>query len=476
MAETRLYPIGKNRENATIADVIFVHGLFGGYKETWHPENQPRRSWPQWLSAELPRTKVWSLSYPAGGTRWTDSGSEMALHERARDIITCLVSSNIGDRPLFFITHSLGGLLVKQVLRIAKEFGIPEWQNLVSQTKGVIFIACPHSGSHLANFAEVLKLFRPTPILSDLKAHCPHLADLGTWYRQNAPVIGIETLAFNETKKYPKIKKLVVNATSADPGVPNCILIPCEADHITICKPSSKKSRIYSDVKFFLENCMAKKSFSPSPRKVETNISSEYIYDLFISYRCDNAVEAWVEKYLYPDLFERLRDELPYVPKIFCEKNTIKGEKRNDRSRDALKCSRMLLPVLTTPYFGCPFCIAELDTILAREECLGLGGIKLTGGLIYPVKFSDGDYFREDIRRIEQRNMKKWALHADAFKETRMYVGFQSEVQHIAEDVVLMIKKSPPFDPTWPVIEPGNRLSHPAESMEVPRFVDGGNL
>jgi hypothetical protein len=46
---------------------------------------------------------------------------------------------------------------------------------------------------------------------------------------------------------------LVVNQTSADPGIAGVIPIPMDYDHISICKPESKKSQIYRRVKRFIQ-------------------------------------------------------------------------------------------------------------------------------------------------------------------------------------------------------------------------------
>ena len=71
---------------------------------------------------------VWSLGYAASPTkwarargwfsaRWRDSGHGMALPDRAVQVLDLLVQRGLGQRPLMFICHSLGGLVAKQVLR-----------------------------------------------------------------------------------------------------------------------------------------------------------------------------------------------------------------------------------------------------------------------------------------------------------------------------------------------------------------------
>lgn len=50
-----------------------------------------------------------------------------------------LIANGLGKRPLGFITHSLGGLLTKQILRSCAESSQPDRQALLKQTKLVAF-------------------------------------------------------------------------------------------------------------------------------------------------------------------------------------------------------------------------------------------------------------------------------------------------------------------------------------------------
>jgi protein SERAC1 len=119
-------------------DIVFVHGLTGSATTTWSLESGARTLWPRWLS---PFGDVWILDYPADLFWWAGSGASMPLPERARSVLDLLVNYGIGNRPLIFITHSLGGLLVKAMLRAAQGFKNPEWEHLFGNTKGVAFLA-----------------------------------------------------------------------------------------------------------------------------------------------------------------------------------------------------------------------------------------------------------------------------------------------------------------------------------------------
>ena len=64
-----------------VADVIFVHGLDGDARTTWHPKDRPDAFWPAWLGADVPAVGVWSLGYAVSASAW--KGHAMPLADRA---------------------------------------------------------------------------------------------------------------------------------------------------------------------------------------------------------------------------------------------------------------------------------------------------------------------------------------------------------------------------------------------------------
>ncbi len=136
------------------ADVVFLHGLGGDYRKTWtHPKQGGY--FPRMLQEEKPRYRVWTLNYPASPT-----GSTMGLYLRAGNVAKILTANGIGDEPLFFVCHSLGGLLAKKILRFSYDQKKSHYYKIVRNTAGISFLATPHWGSgkadHLDNIAGVL--------------------------------------------------------------------------------------------------------------------------------------------------------------------------------------------------------------------------------------------------------------------------------------------------------------------------------
>lgn len=238
-------------------DLIFVHGLDGDGRSTWQKDDNPANFWPGWLGEEYPNIGVWSLDYEVSASDW--KGHSMPLYNRARNSLDRFDLAEIGQRPIGFVCHSLGGLLVKQILRLANEFNNDNWKTVAEQTRFIVFLSTPHSGADMANWINYIgKLLSTSVSVQELEAHNPNLLQLNDWYRSNADRLKIKTSVYCETR--PTHGILVVNETSANPGITGVYPIPLDADHITICKPANKSEPVYLRVKRLLNETLTIKA------------------------------------------------------------------------------------------------------------------------------------------------------------------------------------------------------------------------
>ncbi len=226
-------------------DVVFVHGLTGDPFGTWTSADG-KDYWPKWLCDDLPATTVYALGYPASiFAQWAKK--EMDLHERANNMLEALAAKDIGECPIVFVTHSLGGILTKEMLRVSSECADDGWKRIAQNTRMVAYLATPHTG---ASLAATVKLFVPrisSSYIDLLSNDSGYLSSLNQSYRDLAASHDIETVSYYEKYKTKDVA-LVVSRDSADPGAGKTRPVPIDADHISICKPADRDSLVYSSI------------------------------------------------------------------------------------------------------------------------------------------------------------------------------------------------------------------------------------
>lgn len=234
--------------------VIFIHGLNGDYIKTWQSKTNPKECWLKWLSDDIDHLSVWSVKYDASFSDWT--GHAMSLPDRSKNILARIVQEpKLKIGVIILIGHSLGGLVIKQLLRNAESSGHVEENKLdfLNRLKGVGFLGTPHTGSDLEYFCELVPfLIRPSPSTLDLKRNNPNLRDLNEWYRIFSSRKNVHNLILVETKSMKNLP-LIVKPDSSDPGM-LITPIPIDANHIDICKPIDRRSESYIHILDFISN------------------------------------------------------------------------------------------------------------------------------------------------------------------------------------------------------------------------------
>lgn len=81
----------------------------------------PTKCWPKdWLAVDCPDLRIIGVNYETSISTWTafcpHTHNKMTLDERSDQLMSQLLKAGVGDRPIVWITHSMGGLLVKNVL------------------------------------------------------------------------------------------------------------------------------------------------------------------------------------------------------------------------------------------------------------------------------------------------------------------------------------------------------------------------
>lgn len=261
--------------------VIFVHGLSGDIRLTWtsHASTLPVL-WPKWLSEDIAGIGVWLVGYPAPKTNW--GGIAMALPDRADNVLARLLAEpRLAKGNVIFVVHSLGGLVVEQLLRNADRDAKSnsKAEDFLSRVRRVAFLGTPHRGALLANIAVALRLFllRPSAATRDILLGSQQLKDLNRWYRKNSQASGIEHLVLAEGRPeqflginlHETLGK-VVWSDSADPGLPE-LPISVDESHTTICKPASRDADVYVYLKEFISRPLVNPRSARMTEAIESN-------------------------------------------------------------------------------------------------------------------------------------------------------------------------------------------------------------
>jgi hypothetical protein len=226
-----------------VLDIVFIHGLTGDEQKTWEV-GKDNDFWPMWLVDDVPHIAVHSLGYPASKLeKWAKK--ELDIFEVANVALEYLTAKGIGAKPLAIVSHSLGGILAKVILRSAKESPNADWNSIAANARFVAFLATPHTGASLANALKVVFPRISSSHIATLKNDTGILHDINQSYRNFSDSRNkLQTVAYYEKYKTAKAV-LVVSRESADPGVAGCTPVAISKNHSDICKPITRDDLIY---------------------------------------------------------------------------------------------------------------------------------------------------------------------------------------------------------------------------------------
>ncbi len=182
----------------------------------------------------------------------------------------------------------------------------------------------------------------------------------------------------------------------------------------------------------------------------------DYMYDVFVSYRHKPPMLDWVHNHFQPLLMQWLPNFMPYnhQTKIFIDLQIETGAEWPLKLRQALSMSRCLLPIWSPQYFQSSWCQAELQTMLRREQLLGLRTGENPSGLIYAVLFAGAQYLPSEVLTIQFKDLSKWNCPWMVFKKNVQYVNLDKQVQKLCQDLANMIQSAPVWQSDWPVVMP----------------------
>ncbi len=228
-------PVSKERV------IVFVHGLHGN-RDSWRAANGAY--WPDLIRNDprLAYSDVEVAEYPTPA-----SNGKMSSIQLADTLWTHLRQDHVWEhREVVFLAHSLGGILVEEMLlRHPAE---------AARVRFIVSYGTPHEGSTIARIASI---YDRDPLLNDLSdaGDNAFLTQLENDWRGHGSVNGIHRFCAYETEdtkpesgvgRYLKTHARVVGYFSATYGC-DVTTPPQEihADHVNMVRPPDRKSSAY---------------------------------------------------------------------------------------------------------------------------------------------------------------------------------------------------------------------------------------
>ncbi|TPX11304.1 uncharacterized protein E0L32_001122 [Thyridium curvatum] len=150
---------GTSGEKEGGVDIIFVHGLRGSPIRTWSEGNV---CWPRdLLKEDIPNARVITWGYDSGVARPFRYTSLESVYGHAETLLGDISSLRQDTtRPIVFVAHSLGGLVVKDALITASSYHSNSRHTSLGRvfpdTKGILFFGTPHRGSSKESLGEIV--------------------------------------------------------------------------------------------------------------------------------------------------------------------------------------------------------------------------------------------------------------------------------------------------------------------------------
>ncbi|KAI9666477.1 MAG: hypothetical protein M1821_004413 [Bathelium mastoideum] len=216
---------------------------------------------------------VLGIIQTAGSNTLRDHGKSLA-----NDLALQRAMSNSVARPLVFVAHSLGGLVVEQALLIARGAAQDHLKALLESTFAIAFMGTPHMGSTKAEWTSILSrlssILRQTNrnILSVLKPGSEILANVQQEFHtmlddrgrnrgfhmeiycfyEEVPVLGIGEVGPLSVPEVAKVWVTRISADDRDKIVPrHSAILPAyqnaslHGDHMSMTKFSDKNDSGY---------------------------------------------------------------------------------------------------------------------------------------------------------------------------------------------------------------------------------------
>lgn len=198
--------------------------------------------------------RVLTYGYNANVATFTDGASKDRIHHHAETLASELYANRslrgFLERPIIFVCHSLGGLVVKRCMiacRSQENDKLRHLRSIYISTFGILFLGTPHTGSDVAKWGLLLqkicsavfpkKFMDSSPqLIEALKSNNEVLQNINRLF--NDFFSRFHIYFFHETKPLDMKggREFIVDEASAAPDIEGAERMGIEADHSSMVK------------------------------------------------------------------------------------------------------------------------------------------------------------------------------------------------------------------------------------------------
>ncbi len=253
---------GDEPSSSACLDIVFLHGLTGDRFTSW--SDCEENFWPKWLAADFPNCNVYTAGYDTSVFVKLLTGPGASIQDIAVGLADSLASRANPAPALMFVTHSLGGLVVKQMIRKCCDSADSSFNDIARGVRAIAFLATPHQGAHLAKTFDTILHHAKSTAVQQLAYSNDTLVDLHEFFRTWATKNNVAVKPYYETQFTWGVH--VVDKVTANPNVYGADPVAVQADHIGICKPTSRTAPVFSSITKMIEMQVGQCGGSVSPQ------------------------------------------------------------------------------------------------------------------------------------------------------------------------------------------------------------------
>jgi hypothetical protein len=209
--------------------------------------------WPYTLLPEvIPQANVYTWGYDVDIDHFFSSAGQSSVFQHANSLLSDVADERMppdSSRPIIFVTHSLGGIVVKEAL-ISSSKEKTRLKDILPATIGVCFLGTPHRGSSSATTGkiafELSRIFLRSPnvdILRSLERDSENLDRISRHFSQILLDSKMMIHSFSEDRRTKGVMVVETSSYAVGYGLEETSIIPSDHSNMT-------KFRSRSDIGF----------------------------------------------------------------------------------------------------------------------------------------------------------------------------------------------------------------------------------